>query len=124
MTGPEAQKIVLAYSQALGTQVQGYDHVCDAGKLPFSKDVIKRALLNLLARAQNHLETQKMKFIYAQLAKWQDGVGDESINLPDVESGITRRRWTQWVGGHGSRPWTWFIFRRFRGMVKAILISG
>lgn len=65
-----------------------------------------------------------MKFIYVQLAKWQGGVGDERIDLPDFESGITRRGWTQWLGGHGSRLWTRFIFRRFRGMVKAILISG
>jgi len=74
-------KIVSAYGKVMETSAPALGTVADATKLPYPKQQIKDALIDVLRSTDDPQMKESIKIGYFMLANWQEGVGDNNIGL-------------------------------------------
>lgn len=77
----EAMKIVRAYGAAMEKKTTRYG---DLSSLPYPKDTIKSALVDLLRRTKDAMELDQLMTGYLLLADWQEGAA--TVNFASLQS--------------------------------------
>ncbi len=84
--------IVQAYGNTLETSAPTPCCVADESKLPFKKERIKKAIINMLHITEDENMRNHLKVGYMELAGWQPGVGDsdQGIDLSKIKTDINQ----------------------------------
>lgn len=98
MSLEQATEIVWAYGDVLENSTPAPGTVADTSRLPYSKPVIKQALIVMLQSVENPRIQEYLKTAYVLLADWQEGVGQTNNGrvhtnvdlLPDLKKLIKR----------------------------------
>ena len=82
----EVEQIIQKYSLILQESAPAAGCVADESKLPYSKDVIKKAIVIALQNTESGEMAESLKVSYLMLANWQIGVGssDHGIDFSKV----------------------------------------
>lgn len=85
----DAMDVIQAYGKALETDAPAPGCVADEGKLPYTKDTIKAAIVaGLKDTTDDHIK-DLLKAGYIQLSQWQPGVGltNQGLDLASFDMG-------------------------------------
>lgn len=79
--------IIQEYGKTLETSAPSPGCVADESKLPYSKEVIKKAIITGLRSTEDQQIREHLKVGYIQLADWQKGVGesDQGLDLTNID---------------------------------------
>lgn len=81
LTLQQAGAIVVSYGDALANHAPPVGSVADASTLPFTKSLIKRALIALLEANTSHESRACLTTAYLRLSDWQEGVGEIKVPM-------------------------------------------
>jgi len=81
MTFDQAADIAGTYGEILEHNAPAPGTVADASKLPYSKNIIKQAIITLLNSDTDPQMKEHLKSAYWFLSDWQEGVGNTNAGL-------------------------------------------
>jgi hypothetical protein len=83
----DSTAIIQEYGKTLETLVPTPGCVADGNKLPYPKEVIKKAIIAGLRSTENQQIREHLKVGYIPLADWQPGVGesDQGLDLSEID---------------------------------------
>lgn len=84
-----ALKIVQEYCEILDGAGPAFGSVADVSELPYSKYVIKKAIATCMSGKTDSALSERLKTAYLSLADWQEGVGDQHLELTLLKARVS-----------------------------------